>query len=185
MPKSSQVVTQKSHVDNRGATYANRGDVYNAPVTSQTIVHDGSKTYKVNHENIEGIEFLSIFVMKHLGERNALISGLIAIVMGAGQVASATYRFPALVERYATPLFASGFVCLLIGATLVYLRRYKYDSRCMKCNKFYAMKEVGTPVVRETPVRDGTRYETTRTYGCRYCGEKVTQASSRFEADED
>lgn len=167
---------QQSQVDNRGASYQGVGAVYNAPVT--TIVQDNAVTYEVDPEDTEGMERLSMFLMKHLGETKMLGGALGAFLTGILSLVG-WYKLPGL-----QVLLFAGVGFLVVAGVLWAAIEYKYDSRCVKCNTFYAMEEASNPVVREVEARGGVRRTTTRTFGCRNCGDKVTRKSTEYVEDE-
>ena len=174
MPRKVAVNNQQSSkVDNRDASYHNVGTVYNAPVNT-TIVQDNSVTYEVNPEDTEGLERFSLFLMKRFGEEKTKLVAAISAILAAGSGVG-WYKFPQIqILLYATIGFA------VLGVAFWTAVQYKYNSRCVKCNTFYAMKPAGSPTVRDVETRGGTRRTTTSTYECRHCGNKVTKKSSEL-----
>ena len=179
-----QSAKQDSKVDNRGAQYTNVRDVYNAPVTHQTIVKDDSVTYEVDREDVRGLERLSMWLMKVVGERNVKITAVVTIVFGGGGIVAVTNPSVNLPGLVVTPLTYAAFLAILVGAVFVAALQYKANSRCVKCNRFYAMQEAGEPIVKEVPRRGGTQVSTTRRYECRYCGHSAKKTENEFVEDE-
>lgn len=178
-----QTSNQKSKVDNRGAKYTNVRDIYNAPVTHQTIVKDKSVTYEVDREDVQGLERFSMWLLKTLGEQNAKVASIVTIVLGGGGIFAVTSPSVNVPQVVVTPLTFTAFILILIGASFVAALQYKASSRCVKCNRFYAMTEIGEPTVKETPRRGGTQVSTTRHYECRYCGNKTKKTENDFVED--
>lgn len=172
-----------SKVDNSGANYSQVRDVYNAPVTHQTIVKDNAVTYEVDPDDVEGLEKLSILVLKLMGETKAKVTAAVSITLGAGSIYG-SLQGPEFLAAYASILLVFGVVCIFVGATLVTSLQYKYNSRCAKCNRFYAMQPHGSPLVREVDRRGGTQRTTKTTSKCRYCGNLVSKTETEFIEDE-
>lgn len=178
-----QSARQQSRVDNRGASYSNVRDVYNAPVTHQTIVKDNSVTYEVDHEDVQGLERFSMWVMENIGEKNAKLTALITILLGGGGLTSFT-SWSARLPNLGTAIFVVCVALVFVGVAMVAALQYKANSRCTKCNRFYAMREFGTPVVKESPRKGGVQRTTKRHYRCRFCGDEVTETDNEFIEDE-
>lgn len=175
-----------------GNIYKNVGEVHNAPVTN--VIHDESKTYEVDTENVKFLEGLSIKLINKFGEKKLLIfdiiSGLIGILsgfLGANAFSPTVVIFvwlPKLPQDFAMPLIILALVLLGLAGIVYSLVEYKYESKCPKCKKFYALEEVGQPTVREVDVKGGTRRTTTRTYRCRSCGHTEPRKKNKFIPDE-
>lgn len=167
---------QGSRVDNRAASYTNVGAVYNAPVNT-TVVHDKSVTYEVDPDDTETLERFSMFLMRHLGEKKTVASAVVSAVVA---LASYVGWYNLTVQA----LFYVGVAFTVVAAALWVAVQYKHTTRCQKCNTFYAMKETGSPTVREVRAEGGTRQTTTRSFDCRFCGNQVRKKSNAFIADE-
>lgn len=172
---------QGSKVDNRGARYDRVGTVINGSVSKQTIVHEKSVTYKVDKEDVDGLERLSLFVIDFLGERRSKLGLALSIVAAVVGVLGGA-RLPA---PYASPAMYLGFAGVALAVILGVALQYRQQSRCHKCNTFYAMEEVGQPEAREVPARGGTRRTIRRFYQCRECGALDSSTTNEFLADED
>jgi hypothetical protein len=175
--------TQTSQVDNRSASFHNAGDVYNAPVSHQTVIQDSSVTYDVDKRDVEGLERLSRFIIDLMGERNVKIWMVITFLLGGGSVFSSVQNPELLGPVSPYPLYF-GVALLTMGAVLFGALQYKYESRCVKCNTFYAMKETGEPKVREVEVQGGVRRTTARTYRCAKCSHVMTKKSNELVEDD-
>ncbi len=173
-----------SRVDNRGAKYTNVRDVYNAPVIKQKIVKDNSSIYQVDREDVHGMEKFSMWVMRKIGETRAKVTAIVTVLLGGGGVFSITSPSVQVPASLLTPLAFTSFGFILVGAAMVAALQYKADSRCVKCNKFYAMQEHGVPTVKEVPRRGGAQKSTTRHYKCRFCGEESSKTKNEFIEDE-
>lgn len=179
-----QAARTESRVDNRGATFSNAGHVYNAPITHQTIIRDSKRavTYEVDHEDVSAMEWWSKTTFRLLGERRIKLTIIVNGLLGGGSVAlSATDVLPWDLRTYAV-YAAFGFL-LVAGAFWMGLR-FRLDSRCVKCNTFYAMKETGQPIEREVVVKGGVRRTTTRMYECSSCSAVMPSKTTEFIPDE-
>lgn len=184
MAKPENHNRQTSTVDNTESRYDHVGTVYNAPVSHQTIVQDNSVTYDVDPEDTDFIERVSMFLMNTLGERKTVLGIVVAGLLGAGSLLSSMYQTPAFLAPYSQPLLYIAVTLLLVAAVFWGAVQYRYESRCAKCNTFYAMKEVGTSNEREVAVKGGVRRTTTRTYQCSTCEHQMTKQNNRFIPDE-
>ena len=176
----------ETHVDNRGATFQNQGDVYNAPITHQTVIKDNSRavTYEVDKEDVDTLEWWSKFLIGRIGERRTKLTTLISGLLGILSTLSSIYKVPELPTAAAVyPIYAA-FVFFLVAVGFGAALRYRIDSRCVKCNTFYAMKEIGEPVQRDVKVKGGIRRTTTRLYKCAKCSATMPKKSNEFIADE-
>lgn len=173
----------------------------NAKIIKSQYIIDNSTTYDVDMENVAFLEKTSILVINKYGEKKltligviSLIAGLITIFEGVDSVLGKKFIFSWLPEwistapqNFGTPLIVVGLMLSFFGGFLIYLVQYKYDSRCPKCNRFYALKEVGEPQAREVEVRGGLRKTITRTYKCKYddCNHIVTKKKNEFIENQD
>jgi hypothetical protein len=180
-----RVVQGSSAVDNRGATYSNVHDVYNGPVTKQTIVKDNAVTYNVNQEDVKGLEKFSMFVMEAIGEKKAKITAAVTIALGGGGIFSIASPAINVPTNFTTPLLYIAIGLLFVGAGLVAALQFKANSRCVTCNQFYAMQEHGEHRVREARRHGGTQRTTTRFYKCRHCGAESGKTDNEFIEDND
>lgn len=92
---------------------------------------------------------------------------------------------PSLPKSWSTPLLIVSIILIFIGGTLLSLVNYKYDSKCRKCGKFYALRESEEPKVREVKARGGIIETTTRTYKCKNCGNIEVKKFNEFIPDEE
>lgn len=175
---------QSSSVDNTAATYNNQGPIYNAPVSHQRIVQEKAVTYNVDRTDTDLIERFSMFLMKTLGGRNTILSAIASGGLGLLALLSGIYRSPSFLASHSQSLMYLAFGLILVGVALWAAVQYRHESRCAKCNAFYAMKEVGEPTEREVPVRGGVRRTTTRFFQCSMCSNEMTKKSNHFIEDD-
>lgn len=124
-----------------------------------------------------------MFLMKHLGLKNTVISAIVSALVGSGSFLSGLYG-PDFVTQFSTGLMLFGFAGLFVAAALFAAVQYRNKSRCVKCNIFYAMQEIGRPQAREVKAQGGVRRTVTRIYQCKFCGDEVEEVETGFIADE-
>ncbi|MFA5943282.1 MAG: hypothetical protein WC876_02320 [Candidatus Thermoplasmatota archaeon] len=179
-----QTNNSSARVDNRGASYRNVRDVYNGPVTHQTVVKDNSVTYEVGHDDVRGMERFSMWIIERIGEGRVKVAAAVTVLLGGGGVISLTNSSIHLPQPLWTPVFLASGTLILAGSAFIAALKFKADSRCTKCNRFYAMQEFGEPIVKESPRKGGTQRTTKRHYRCRHCNDEITRSQGEFVADE-
>ncbi len=153
-----------------------------AKIVKKKIVHDSSINYPIGKIDVTNLEKSSIWIINKYGEKKPIVVGVISMSTSIITILSGLNSllennkliswFPSwltIPSNYAIYVLIVGFVLLSFGAYLLSLVHYKYDSQCLKCKKHYAMREVGTPNVREVKALDGIKRTTTREHKCRYC----------------
>lgn len=182
---SAKMRTEGTTVDNRRASYQNVRDVYNAPVIKQTVVKkERSVTYGVDKEDVRGLEAWSKLLIDLLGERNTKLVAIVGLLLGTGGIFSGVNATPAFVAPFASGLTTTGLLLLLVGASFVAALQYRSNTRCVKCNTFYAMRETGRPTAREVRAKGGVRRTVTRSYQCQECGHRIQEDENEFIEDE-
>lgn len=172
-------VRQEANVDNTGAEYHRTRDVYNGPVNHQTITQENSKTYTVPRKDNLLAEVLSRTVLGLLGERNALITGIGALVLGVSLLAAPAVSLPsALAWLIPGPSYGVWFG--VVGVLLLAALQYKEDHECEKCDGTYTLTEDRHGQVRDVETREGTRRATKRTYTCQACGYTTTKTKQEL-----
>ena len=87
---------------------------------------------------------------------------------------------PLLPKSWSMPLLTISLVLIAFGAILLSLVNYKYESKCKKCGKFYALQESEEPKVREVKTHGGIRQTITYTYKCKNCRNIEVKKSHHF-----
>jgi hypothetical protein len=175
---SSPKVKKSSHI--------NTGDINYGNITHQEIVTDNSKTYKIDKEDTQFIESLSVWLLNKYDEKKLKVSGIISAILGA--ITTFDAFFSSLPTFSWLPRFhdSNGIVLILgislvfVGSFLLKIVNYKYESRCDNCEKPYALAEIEDPEVKEIEAHDGIRQTITRTYKCRECGHIQIKKANEF-----
>ena len=180
----NQSATSHSRVNNRQASYQNVGAVYNGPVINQKIVKDNSVVYEVGHDDVRGMERFSMWIMENLGEFRAKVATAVSALLGGGGILSLTSPSIHLPPALSTPTLLASIALIMAASALIAALKFKADSRCTNCNRFYAMQERGEPTVRETPRKGGVQRTVKRHYQCRYCKDEISSTKSEFIEDQ-
>lgn len=186
---SAPIIKDVIHEKNRDIYYGNK-------VTQ--IINDNS-TYDINKENVAILEKASIFITNKYSLKKITFVGFISLVSGFITIFSTLFSFyknypsfswipdwfPSIPITYSIGIFVIGLALILFGYFLISIIQYKNESKCPKCERFYALKEVGNPTEKEVKVRNGVRMTTLRSYECKYddCDFKITKKKNRFIRD--
>lgn len=173
---------QESSIHNEGAHYENIHSVNN--VSYQNISQENAAYYDGDRNDVQLIEWLSIFIIKHLGESRARRGGVGATLVGILLAMSYAYGFPAMLSFLSIYQFYVAILLVLLGVVLLASVMYRHDSRCPNCKEFYALKEKKDPSVREVTTRDGVRRKITRTLTCKACNAGVTRVEKQLIPDD-
>ena len=183
---STPFVKDVTHEKNRDIYYGNR--------ITQTITDNS--TYDIDKENVAFLEKASILITNKYSEKKITFIGFISLASGFITIFGAFFSinknnqlfswmpdwFPPIPISY---IIVIGSTLIIFGYFLIYIIKYKYDSRCPRCERFYALKEVGDSKEREVKVKDGIRKTTFRSYQCKYNDRnfKITKKKNRFIRD--
>lgn len=192
-----QAVNNISATEIKDTVFQNKGDIHIGQKIEKQYITDNSSTYDIDMENVEFLEKSSIKIINKYGEIKPLIVGLISLFSGLITIFEGfdsiikrkmflpDWFLPLISEKYAIYVLTGGFLLLLFGGFSVSVVLYKYKSRCPKCKRFYALKEVGNPTEREVKVKEGIQRTTIRHYECKYedCDYKTTKKRNRFISD--
>jgi len=158
----------------------------NAKIIKNQNINVNSVTYDIDKEDVAFVEKASMLILNKYGDNKitwggaiSLIAGLITIFDGFGSILDRSNGFswmpgwiPTAPREFGNYVIIIGFILIVVGGFLLSLVRYKHDSQCPACKRFYALKEMGEPKGRDVKLIDGIRRTIIRTYRCRYddCG---------------
>lgn len=183
---AAPVVKDAAHKDVDTVNYGNI-------IKNQPII-DNSATYDIDVKNVAFLEKMSIKTINKYGEKKPLIFGAISLIAGIITIFDAIHSMlesdaffswlpqwmPLTPKDSSDVVIIVGIVLCVFGSFVIGLIKYKYESQCPKCKKFYAMDEFGEPKERETKVERGRRITTTRHYKCKHCGFTDTKKFNEF-----
>lgn len=155
---------------------------------------DRSVSYNEERVDTRHVENASIYLIQKFGETKLGIAGWIGIVSGiitiltyvnSGGSQQVFSWLPRLSQSAGLTLVIVGGVLIAIGAYLLGVVKYKYDSQCEKCKEHYTFKETGIPVATETKVKGGVQKTVLRHYLCNKCGYAADRTTTKLIEDEE
>lgn len=160
-----------------------KGDtVIGRDITFVKTTPDNSVNYEVDTEDVTVLRKISPYLIGRYGKKRigftgiiSLISGFIGIFTWINSITPNVKLYsylPAVPGAYANWVLILGIGFLFGGVLLLNAMQYHTSTQCKKCNKDFAYEEVGTATVKEVETTEGIRRVTTRTYECRFCGDK-------------
>ncbi|MEK6982931.1 MAG: hypothetical protein AABX33_00015 [Nanoarchaeota archaeon] len=163
-------------------SFGNKGDVHLGDKVSIQNVTDNAKVYNVDRIDNSFIEKDSIKIINRYGEKRPKIFGIVGFVAGIVTIVTgitsylttdnvfvSSIKWLALFPKsWGIPLIVIGVVLLAFGSFLIRAIEHKYESRCPKCKRFYAVEEKEDPVVRDVDVKGGIRRTIKVKEGCKH-----------------
>jgi len=182
---SATNVRDASHLGNRDINY---GTIIKQNNTGNSV------TYEIDKEDNAFTEKASIFIVNKFGEKKigiiglfSLIASIFTILTGLVTFLSTENNFFAwfafLSKELDILIIVLGFAWLVLAIFLINIVQYKKDSQCKKCNRFYALEEIGAPQAREVKVQGGVRRTIARQFKCRFCDETYAKKKNDFVED--
>ncbi|PIU62161.1 hypothetical protein COS83_02895 [archaeon CG07_land_8_20_14_0_80_38_8] len=152
----------------------------NINVDYKNIVKTNDVKYPTSKVNVANLEKFSKWIINKYGERKPIIVGGILALLGLSGILFSLNSISDIFFSFlpswfkapsdiAVPFIVISVIIFGLGCYLLSLIQYKYESKCPKCNTFYALEEIGVPAVRQVKAHDGVKKTTTRHYKCKFC----------------
>lgn len=189
---------QESPIITGPVTYGPDSPITTGPATygpnSPIITDASSKTYEGDKINsmIDGI--LAPILIRKLGVgKTGIMGGILSLTslftMFLSLNSFGTEKIfdflPIIPTNYTSSVIIVSAVFLLIGFLFFSSLSYYYKTKCKKCGRDFALKEIKDPIVRDTETREGLRRTIHRYYKCMYCGVETAKKSKYTIRNED
>lgn len=177
-------------------SFGNKGDVHLGDKVSIQNVTDNAKVYNIDRMDNSFIENASIKIINKYGEKKPKIYGVVGLIAGLVTIATgvtsfltsenifvSSFKWLAIFPKnWGIPIMIFGLVLAVIGGFLVRAVEYKYESRCPKCRRFYSIKTLEDPVVRDVEVKGGIRRTIKIKVGCKHkdCDYEYVRTKNEF-----